>query len=60
MDYKIKKIRKEKGFSQKQIAKKLEITAAALCQKENNKRKFNAGELLIISKLYNVDIEDLI
>lgn len=48
MGIKIKEMRKQFGFTQKEIAEIIGITKSAYSLKENGHRKFNQTELLTI------------
>lgn len=48
------------GISQRQLAKKTNMTPAAICQIESNKRKPSFDSLLSISKALDVSIDELV
>lgn len=51
--------RREKGDTQKEIAKKLSISPQRYQLKESGKAKFSLDEAKILSKLYEMPIDDL-
>lgn len=51
----LKKVREEKGLSQKEVADKIGVNRVTLSNIENGKRKLDAVTLYKLSKLYNVD-----
>ena len=57
---KIKKYRENIGFSQEELAKKINIKRATLSQIENGNRKITAEELLLFAQIFNVDIDVLL
>ena len=56
----LKKIRKEKGFSQLKVALDLNMSREALSYYENGKRNPNIQTLKLFSKYFNVSIDFLI
>lgn len=52
------KIRKEKGFSQNQLAEKLEISREHLAKIETAKRCISLGLLIDISDVLNIPVKD--
>ena len=56
----IKKLRKEKGLSQEDIAKVLGVSQACYSYKEVGKRKFNIEELKALKKILEVSYEELL
>ncbi|WP_294404013.1 helix-turn-helix domain-containing protein [uncultured Clostridium sp.] len=56
----IKKIRKEKNISQKDMAKKLNMPSSTYSNYENNNREPNAATLRRIASILNVDLSDLL
>ncbi|MBS3768030.1 MAG: helix-turn-helix transcriptional regulator [Candidatus Cloacimonetes bacterium] len=52
---KLKKIRKEKGFTQEQIADSLNISRVTLSNIENGKSRLDAVQLYKLSQLYGVE-----
>ena len=56
----IKKIRKEKNISQKDMAKKLNMPSSTYSNYENNNREPNAATLKRIASILNVDLSDLL
>ncbi|WP_294365120.1 helix-turn-helix transcriptional regulator [uncultured Clostridium sp.] len=55
----IKKVRIQKGISQKELAKKIHISSNYLSELENNKFDIRFGLLLEISNVLSVDIDEL-
>ena len=56
----IKKIRKEKNISQKDMAKKLNMPSSTYSNYENNNREPNALTLKKIADVLSVDVHDLL
>ena len=56
----IKRIRKQKNISQKDMAKKLNMPSSTYSNYENNNREPNAATLRKIAYILNVDISDLL
>lgn len=56
----LKKIRKEKGFSQLKVALDLNMSREALSYYENGKRNPDIQTLKLFSKYFNVSIDFLI
>ena len=56
----LKKIRKEKGFSQLKLALDLNMSREALSYYENGKRNPDIQTLKLFSKYFNVSIDFLI
>lgn len=56
----LKKIRKEKGFSQLKVALDLNMSREALSYYENGKRNPDIQTLKMFSKYFNVSIDYLI
>ena len=56
----IKKLRNEKGLTQKDLADKYHVTYQAVSKWENGKSKPNIDELKKLADLYDVSINDLI
>lgn len=57
----IRELREEKGLSQKQLSKELnsQISDAAICFWENEKRQPNLDSLIILAKYFGVSIDYL-
>lgn len=55
----LKKLRQKHGFSQELLAEKLGISRQAISKWENETSKPSTGNLIKITNLYEVDIEDL-
>lgn len=58
--YKIKNVRTSKGFSQEDLAKKLNISQSAYAKIENGITKLDIDRLFEISKVLEMDIVDLL
>lgn len=56
----LKKIRKEKGYSQVKVAMDLSMTQEALSLYENGKRSPDVDILLAMSKYFDVSVDYLI
>ncbi|WP_294377786.1 helix-turn-helix domain-containing protein [uncultured Clostridium sp.] len=56
----IKKIRKEKNISQKDMAKKLNMPSSTYSNYENNNREPSAKSLIKIAEILNVNLNDLL
>ncbi|MBQ7408029.1 MAG: helix-turn-helix transcriptional regulator [Clostridia bacterium] len=56
----LKKIRKQKGYSQLKVAMDLSISREALSYYENGKRSPDVNMLVILSNYFNVSIDYLI
>ena len=57
---KIKDLRKKKGLNRVEMAKHLTLTEYGYRSKELGYRKFTIEEIYILSKFFNVSIEDLL
>ncbi|PEU82333.1 transcriptional regulator [Bacillus cereus] len=56
----LKKLRESKGFSQEDIAKKIGVTRQAVYKWENDKSCPDIENLILLSELYNVTLDELI
>lgn len=56
----IKQERVKLGYTQRQVAKYLNVTAEAICQYETGKRKIGIDKLQKLAILYNCTIDDLV
>ena len=56
---KLKEIRKDKGFTQKQIAEKLNITISFYSQLENKKKKLYYDTAIKIADIFNMRPDEL-
>jgi len=56
----IKKLRQLSGISQEKLSKMLGVSRPTISQMENNERKINADELIKLSKIFNISIEELL
>jgi len=54
------KLRKERGLTQKQLAKHLQISKSTLAMYETNKREPDFETLIFISKFFEVSIDYLL
>ena len=56
----LKRIRKEKHLSQEQVAQRLNISRQAISRWENDLAMPDIDNLVVLSKLYEVSIEELL
>lgn len=56
----LKKLRESKGFSQEDVAKKIGVTRQAVCKWENDKSYPDIDNLILLSEMYNVTLDELI
>lgn len=56
----IKRLLKERDMSQEDLAKELSITKSAVSQNLNGKSSFDIQNLIAISKLFDISMEDLL
>lgn len=56
----LKKLRESKGFSQEDVAKKIGVTRQAVYKWENGKSYPDIDNLILLSEMYNVTLDDLI
>ena len=56
---KLKELRKNKGFTQKQIAEKLNITISFYSQLENKKKKLYYDTAIKIADIFNMRPDEL-
>ncbi len=56
----LKRIREELGLTQEEVAKTLNVGRDAILRIEKGTRKITFEELSVLSKIYNIDINDLI
>ena len=56
---KIKKLREESGMLQRELAHALEIGEGFLSKVERNQKSLKRTDLAIISKLFNIDLDEL-
>lgn len=59
MKLKIEAIRKQMGLTQEEIAKELGITSTSYSLKEKKKREFKGSELVKISNMSGIAIDDM-
>lgn len=59
MKLKVEAIRKQMGMTQEELARILGITSTAYALKEKKKREFKGSELVKISKLANISLDDI-
>ena len=57
--YKIVAYRKEKNYTQKDMARKLDIALATYQRWENNPKEFRMGKALELTKILDVSLEEL-
>lgn len=57
---KIKKLRIENGFSQKEIANLLHISSQAYGNYENNKREPDLNTIILLARIFNVSLDFLV
>lgn len=57
---KLKRIREIYGLSQEQVAFHCQISQSAYCKKENGQRIPSLERLIQLTKLYEIEIQDLI
>ena len=55
----IKRLRTENGFTLTQLAAKLDLDSANLSKIENNKREFDERRLILLSEVFNLEINKL-
>ena len=56
----VKKLRESKGFSQEDVAKKIGVTRQAVYKWENDKSCPDIDNLILLSEMYNVTLDELI
>ncbi|EOP09096.1 MULTISPECIES: helix-turn-helix domain-containing protein [Bacillus] len=56
----LKKLRELKGFSQEDVAKKIGVTRQAVYKWENDKSFPDIENLILLSEMYNVTLDELI
>ncbi|GAB6434004.1 MULTISPECIES: helix-turn-helix domain-containing protein [Bacillus] len=56
----LKKLRESKGFSQEDVAKKIGVTRQAVYKWENGKSYPDIDNLILLSEMYNVTLDELI
>ncbi|HDR7714550.1 helix-turn-helix transcriptional regulator [Bacillus albus] len=56
----LKKLRESKGFSQEDVAKKIGVTRQAVYKWENDKSCPDIENLILLSEMYNVTLDELI
>lgn len=59
-DERLKKLREERGLTQKQVAEVLEMNPRTYSSYENNEREPNSEMLLMIADLFDVSIDYLV
>ena len=55
----IKRLRTENGFTLTQLAAKLDLDSANLSKIENNKREFDERRLILLSEVFDLEINKL-
>ena len=58
--YNLKVLRKEKGLSQPELAKQLNVSKGIISFWENEKYEPTASNIILIAKFFNVSIDDLL
>ena len=56
----LKKLRESKEFSQEDVAKKIGVTRQAVYKWENDKSYPDINNLILLSEMYNVTLDELI
>ncbi|MGE7860959.1 helix-turn-helix domain-containing protein [Bacillus mobilis] len=56
----LKRLRESKGFSQEDVAKKIGVTRQAVYKWENDKSYPDIENLILLSEMYNVTLDELI
>ncbi|HDR7781679.1 MULTISPECIES: helix-turn-helix domain-containing protein [Bacillus] len=56
----LKKLRESKGFSQEDVAKKIGVTRQAVYKWEHDKSCPDIDNLILLSEMYNVTLDELI
>ncbi|MDA1533784.1 MULTISPECIES: helix-turn-helix domain-containing protein [unclassified Bacillus cereus group] len=56
----LKKLRESKGFSQEDVARKIGVTRQAVYKWENDKSCPDIDNLILLSEMYNVTLDELI
>lgn len=56
----LKRLRESKGFSQEDVAKKIGVTRQAVYKWENDKSYPDIDNLILLSEMYNVTLDELI
>ena len=59
MQYKLVKIRKESGITQKEMSDIIGIAEGSYRMKERDKRQFNLDEMFIIANYFKLSISDI-
>ncbi|WP_028844158.1 type II toxin-antitoxin system antitoxin SocA domain-containing protein [Thermodesulfovibrio thiophilus] len=57
---KIKKLRTMVGYTQLELAKKMGVSRPTISQMENGEKKFTAEELISLSRIFNISVEQLL
>lgn len=60
MGSRIENLRKEAGLSQVELSKSLNIQRSTLSKIENNERKVNIKELIKLSDIFNISLDELV
>ena len=56
----IKRLRELSGITQEELSKMIGISRPTMSQLENNERKINADELIKLSEIFNISIDELL
>lgn len=59
MQHKLYALRKDKGITQEEMAKSLNITTFTYRNKEKSKIPFNADEMYQLARYFNMNIDDI-
>lgn len=59
MQWKLMLLRKENRITQRKMAELLEVDVTTYQNKESGKTKFNVDEMFVISKLFNLPMEQI-
>ena len=59
MQWNLMRLRKEKKITQSEMAKILSVDVTTYHNKESGKTKFNADEMFLISRLFDLPMEDI-
>ena len=60
LNIRLKDLRKKKGLTQGQVAKHLHVTTQAICKYEAGKAEPSSESLILLSRLFNVDLDYLL
>ena len=57
---KVKEYRKNKGYTQEEVAQMLQIKQGSYSKKENGKRAFTAREIKLLKEILEISYEELL